>query len=161
MNDPREVRRLSEEARIMAGKPIGQPPGLSPEKPKRKGQKVYDDHQIDEAIKLAAKVGVTLAEQMTGVSRWTIYKVAALQRKAAKLQPVNAPVNPRMKSFIAAAKLALYWHMNLQKLKPSPRLKRDCFDRAADKYGIKRSDLWGAYIANQIDGIVPDHAAAT
>lgn len=156
MNDPREVRRITEEARIMAGKPRAQPPGLSPEKPKRRGQQLYSEQQVAEAIKLAATVGVPMAEEMTGVNRWTIYRVAGRERKKKKLVPIDTPKNPRMRSFMSAARLALYWHMNLRQVKPAPRLKRDCFDRAADKFQIKRADLWTAYITNQIDGITYD-----
>jgi hypothetical protein len=121
-------------------------PGVSPlAPPKLHGRSKYNEVQLDEAVALAAIVGVAAAARRTGVRDSTIYKYAASKgktitylRRGDKAKPV-----PRRKyadSVLRAAfQRGLTWHQNTG---VSIRL---CIERAADEAKINKNYLWALY----------------
>jgi hypothetical protein len=162
-NPPDQVRKLQQAARIASiGNTYAQPPGLSPEKPRNPtGGRAYTELQKKEAVDLAAKVGVTEAERITGISRWTIYKAArdpylGKESPSKKLENnlhTTGSIHPHMLTLIKAARSALYWYNNIQGITRGEQVKKDCFRRAAKKFDLNFDSLWTAYTHNKIDGV--------
>lgn len=162
--DTDAIAKLSQQAKIASlSSPRPQSPGLSPIRPEMKRPHVkYTKHQIREAVKLAAQIGVAAAEKATGVKGSTIYK-AAQDPNHGDLTKTDQIVNdvfkqdfiknPRMVTLVTAARLALYWHSQMPGLGYAAR-KRDCFFRAADRFNLNRHMFWTMYRKNQIDGII-------
>lgn len=163
MNPPKEVKKLQQAARIASmGNSYVQPPGLSPMKPAALArQKTYTPLQKKEAVDLAAKVGVTEAERITGISRWTIYKAArdphlgqdAPSKKLENNIHKAGAISPHMLTLIKAARLALYWYNNIQGITRGEQVKKDCFRRAAKKFELNFDSFWTTYTHNKIDGV--------
>jgi hypothetical protein len=163
-NDPDLIAKLSQQAKISAlNSPRPQSPGLSPLRPEtRRPQVKYTRHQIREAIKLAAEVGVKAAEQATGVKKATIYKacqdpnfgnIPESKRIVDDVFTLEYIKTPRMTTLVTAARLALYWHANM-KGKGLAGKKRECFFRAADRFHLNRNVFWALYRKNLIDGVI-------
>lgn len=162
-NPPDQVRKLQKAARIASiGSDYVQPPGLSPERPKNpRESRAYTELQKKEAVELAKKIGVTEAERVTGISRWTIYKAArnphlgkeAPSQQLEKNITKQGAVSPHMMTLIKAARLALYWYNNLHGITRGTHVKMDCFKRAAKRHDINPDTLWTAYTHNKIDGV--------
>jgi len=162
--DTDSIAKLSQQAKIASlFSPRPQSPGLSPIRPEMKRPNVkYTKHQIKEAVKLAAQIGVAAAEKATGVKTATIYK-AAQDPNHGELPKSNQIVNdvfkedyiknPRMLTLVTAARLALYWHSQMKGMGVAAR-KRECFFRAADRFHLNRNTFWSMYRRNQIDGVI-------
>lgn len=158
------IAKLSQQAKIASlSSPRPQSPGLSPVRPEMKRPHVkYTKHQIAEAVKLAAQVGVEAASIASGVKVATIYKAA--QEPGRGQKPKSKQIiddvfkegyvkSPRMTTLITAARLALYWHANMKGHGEAAK-KRECFFRAAERFHLNKNVFWNLYRKNEIDGII-------
>jgi hypothetical protein len=160
-NDISLINKIYYKALQAADKPVEiQPPVASPIKPEAVRERYkYTPFQLNEAKKMAARVGVEEASRLTGVKSSTIYKIGQYPKKIKAKAPMlkkerkDLEIKRRMTTYVTAAKMALYWYSNICATMPGKSAKKKCFERAAIKYFIKPEDLWMAFTNNKIEGV--------